>query len=138
MQRRSIFPSIPSVPFVLDCFRWHNDLNTSLTAIKGTGLPLCACNFYYTKSPVKCQVGIISILTKFNFFILYAYSFNVIITSDQDPQHFSTNHEQIWRNWIPLSNPTSNFKPFCELSIYSNTWLTMCIESMYPSCKKNI
>ena len=32
-ERRSIFPSIPSIPFVLDCFRRHIDLNTSLNAL---------------------------------------------------------------------------------------------------------
>ena len=30
-KRRSIFPSNPSVPFVLDAFKWHADGYTSLT-----------------------------------------------------------------------------------------------------------
>ena len=30
-KRRSIFPSNPSAPFVLDCFKWHADVYTSLT-----------------------------------------------------------------------------------------------------------
>ena len=32
-ERRSIFPSIPLIPFVLDCSRRHIDLNTSLNAL---------------------------------------------------------------------------------------------------------
>ena len=35
---RSIFPSKPSVPFVFDCCKWHKDLCTSLTVIKGSAL----------------------------------------------------------------------------------------------------
>ena len=39
-ERRSIFPSKPSVPFVFDCFKWHTYLYTSLTVIKGSALAL--------------------------------------------------------------------------------------------------
>ncbi len=52
--KRIIFPSMRSVPFVLDCLSWHNDLKTSLTAIKGTPLALCVIlSWQYCFSNIK-------------------------------------------------------------------------------------
>ena len=63
-ERRSIsFPSKPSAPFVFDCFKWHTDLYTSLTLIKGSALALwlifCV---QYCSSTVSSLLGELSVL----------------------------------------------------------------------------